>query len=127
MAPVTVKVRKDGSIALPHSLRKQLGLETGSLLIVEAEAGTIRLRPAILQLRPPASSEDRDFAIYTLLNSRTREQWDFNLALALEHGAEQAQIDALAPGHRETLPAQAEWAERQDQQRASRHEALHRS
>lgn len=126
MAPITIKVGKRGSIVLPIGLRRQLGLEDGSLLIVEANGGEIRLRPAFLQERP-ADSEERDYAIYILLNSRTREEWDRNLAIALEYGATRAQIQGLGPDHRDTLPTHAEWAQRAEAHSAARLEALHSS
>ena len=127
MAPTTIKVGKRGNIVLPARLRQQFGIEDGSLLIVEATDTGIRLQPAILQVKPPTSSEDRDLAIYTLLSSRTQEEWNRILAIALEFGATQTQIDGLAPGQRETLPTQAEWEQRAETHRASRLEALHSS
>jgi AbrB family looped-hinge helix DNA binding protein len=126
MTPTTVKMGKRGNVVLPAKLRKQLGLEDGTLLMVEARDGEIRLRPAILVERS-GSQEDRDYAIYTLLNSRTREEWDANFAATLELGVERAAIDGRAPNHRETLPARAEWEAQIESRRASRLEALHSS
>lgn len=126
MTPTTVKMGKRGNVVLPAKLRKQLGLEEGTLLIVEAKEGEIRLRPAILVERS-GSQEDRDYAIYTLLNSRTREEWDANFAATLEVGVDRATIDRLAPNHRETLPTRAELEAQMESRRASRLEALHSS
>lgn len=37
---------KDGSITIPDDLRERYGIEDGSLLVIEAGAGGIVLRPA---------------------------------------------------------------------------------
>jgi AbrB family looped-hinge helix DNA binding protein len=127
MVPTTVKLGKRGNLVLPAKLRRQFGLEDGSLLIVEASADEIRLRPAILHSQATASQEDRDYAIYMLLNSRTQEEWDANLVATLELGVKQTQIDGLAPNHRETLPTRSAWEQAAENRRASRLEALHSS
>jgi AbrB family looped-hinge helix DNA binding protein len=126
MAPETIKMGKRGNVVLPAKLRRQLGLEDGTLLLVEAKNGEIRLRPAML-VEKSGLQEDRDYAIYTLLNSRTREEWDANFAATLELGVDRATIDGLAPKHRETLPTRAEWEGQMERRRASRLEGLHSS
>ncbi len=43
----TIKMGKRGTIVMPAKLRKQFGLEDGSLMVIEANEGEIRLRPAV--------------------------------------------------------------------------------
>ncbi len=43
----TLKVGQRGSVVIPAAIRERLGLEEGTLLIVEEENGAIVLRPAV--------------------------------------------------------------------------------
>ena len=43
----TGKVGKRGTIVIPAELRKQFGIEEGSLVIAEASEGGILIRPAV--------------------------------------------------------------------------------
>lgn len=43
----TVQVSARGVVVIPARIRKRLGIEEGSLLIVDAVDGVIRLRPAV--------------------------------------------------------------------------------
>lgn len=42
-----LKVGQRGSVVIPAAIRERLGLEEGTLLIIEEENGTIVLRPAV--------------------------------------------------------------------------------
>src|SRR5665213_3493013 len=107
MATTTIKMGKRGTIVLPSKIRKQFGLEDGSLLITEAKDGEIRIRPAFVY-EPPAWSPE-ETAYFILINSMTKEEWDRNLPGVLELGVDPAKIEGLEPNHRDTLPADAEW------------------
>lgn len=43
----TLKVGQRGSVVIPAAIRERLGLEEGTLLIIEEENGAIVLRPAV--------------------------------------------------------------------------------
>jgi antitoxin PrlF len=44
--PETLLVSNRGQITLPASMRKQLGIEPGAALIIEARNGELHLKPA---------------------------------------------------------------------------------
>lgn len=48
MPEVTMKMRRRGQIVLPKEIRDSLGIEEGSILIVEVREGTIVIRPAVV-------------------------------------------------------------------------------
>jgi AbrB family looped-hinge helix DNA binding protein len=118
MSPTTIKMGKRGTIVLPAKLRKQFGLEDGSLLITEAKDGEIRIRPAFLYEPPVWSPEET--AYFILINSMTKEEWDRNLPDVQAMGVDPVAIEGLEPNHRETLPTDAEW----DDRMAKRHAEL---
>lgn len=103
----TIKMGKRGTLVLPAKMRKQFGLEDGSLLVTEVKDGEIRLRPALLY--EPEVWSPEETAYFILINSMTREEWDRNLPHVLELGVDPAQIKGLEPNHRDTLPAEADW------------------
>jgi AbrB family looped-hinge helix DNA binding protein len=107
MATSTIKMGKRGTIVLPAKLRKQFGLEDGSLLITEAKDGEIRIRPAFLYEPPVWSPEET--AYFILINSMTKDEWDENLPYVRDLGVDPAKVEGLEPNHRETLPTRAEW------------------
>jgi AbrB family looped-hinge helix DNA binding protein len=107
MANTTIKMGKRGTIVLPAKLRKQFGLQDGSLLVTEAKNGEIRLRPAFVY--EPEVWSPEETAYFILINSMTKEEWDENLPHVLELGVDPARIEGLEPNHRETLPARSEW------------------
>ena len=43
----TLKIGQRGSIVIPASIRQRMGLEEGTLLIIEEDNGAIVLRPAV--------------------------------------------------------------------------------
>ncbi len=98
---------KRGTVVIPAKLRKQFGLEDGSLLVAETNQGAIRLRPIAVDEPEIWSDEERSFFI--LVNSMTKEEWDQNLPDVLALGVDPRKIDGLKPNHRETLPTRAEW------------------
>jgi bifunctional DNA-binding transcriptional regulator/antitoxin component of YhaV-PrlF toxin-antitoxin module len=106
----TIKMGKRGTLVLPVKLRKQFGLEDGSLIVTEAKEGEIRLRPAFM-IEPPVWSPE-ETAYYILINSMTMEEWDRNLVQVLEMGVDPGKIKGLEPGHREGLPTEDEWERR---------------
>ncbi|SNT18755.1 looped-hinge helix DNA binding domain-containing protein, AbrB family [Granulicella rosea] len=103
----TIKMGKRGTIVLPAKLRKQFGLEDGSLLNVDVVDGKISIRPAYAYEPEVWSDEERSYFI--LINSMTKEEWDRNLPDVLEMGIDPANIRGLSPSHRDTLPTEAEW------------------
>lgn len=58
----TLILSSRGQVTLPASLRKQLGLEPGSALVVEARDGELRLRPAAVL--PLATYSDAEIAAW---------------------------------------------------------------
>lgn len=107
MPTTTIKMGKRGTIVLPVKLRKQFGLQDGSLLVTEAKDGEIRIRPAFVYEPEVWSPEER--AYYILINSMTKEEWDRNLPDVLRMGVDPTQIKGLEPNHRDTLPTDAQW------------------
>jgi AbrB family looped-hinge helix DNA binding protein len=107
MATTTIKMGKRGTIVLPAKLRKQFGLEDGSLLVTEAKDGEIRLRPAFVYEPEVWSPEER--AYFILINSVTKEEWDRNLPEITQMGVDPAKIEGIEPNHRDALPTDAEW------------------
>jgi AbrB family looped-hinge helix DNA binding protein len=116
MATTTIKMGKRGTIVLPAKLRKQFGLEDGSLLVTEAKDGEIRIRPAFLYEPPVWSPEET--AYFILINSVTQEEWDENLPEVLAMGVDPANIEGLEPNLRDTLPTDAEWSLRMGKPRS---------
>jgi AbrB family looped-hinge helix DNA binding protein len=47
MQPATCKVGKRGAVIIPAALRRQFGLEEGTLVLAEVRADGILLRPAV--------------------------------------------------------------------------------
>ena len=125
MAPTTIKMGKRGTIVLPAKLRKQLGLEDGSLLVTEAKAGEIRIRPAFV-IEPEIWSPQRK-AYLTLINAMTKEEFDEISALLREEGIDPADAPGLDPDHRATLPTQAGRSEHLKRRRAELLEARRRA
>ncbi len=116
MAATTIKMGKRGTIVLPAKLRKQFGLEDGSLLVTEAKDGEIRLRPAFVY--EPEVWSPEETAYFILINSVTKEEWDRNLPSVLELGVDPVKIEGIEVNHRDTLPTDAEWEAGRKQRRA---------
>ncbi len=112
----TIKMGKRGTIVLPAKLRKQFGLEDGSLLNVDVDKGRISLKPVFVYEPQVWSDEERCYFILT--NASTKEEWDAYLPDVLELGIDPAKIEGLPLNYRDTLPTEAEVEER----RASRRE-----
>jgi len=74
MAVTTIKMGKRGTLVLPAKLRKQFGLEDGSLLITEAKDGEIRIRPAVVYEGEVWTPQRK--AYLTLINTMTKEEYD---------------------------------------------------
>ena len=112
----TIKMGKRGTVVIPVKLRKQFGLEDGSLLVTEVKDGEISLRPALAYTGEIWTPERR--AYFMLINSMTKEEWDRNLPNVLEMGVDPAKIEGLEPNHRDGLPTDAEWDARRKTRRA---------
>jgi AbrB family looped-hinge helix DNA binding protein len=108
MATTTIKMGKRGTLVLPAKLRKQFGLEDGSLLTTEVKDGEIRIRPAYVY--EPEVWSDETTAYFILINSMTKEEWDENLPGVLAMGVDPTKIEGLEANRRDTLPTRAEWA-----------------
>jgi AbrB family looped-hinge helix DNA binding protein len=106
----TIKMGKRGTVVIPAKLRKQFGLEDGSLLVTEASNGEIRLRPAIVY-EPEVWGPER-MAYFMLINSMTKEEWDRMIPDVIALGINPAKIEGIEPNHRDTLPTDAEWDQR---------------
>jgi AbrB family looped-hinge helix DNA binding protein len=116
MATTTIKMGKRGTIVLPAKLRKQFGLEDGSLLVTEAKDGEIRLRPAFV-IEPEVWSPQRK-AYLTLINAMTKEEYDEVSALLREEGIDPTDVPDLDRDLRATLPTEAEWRQQLKRRRA---------
>jgi len=106
----TVKMGKRGTILLPASFRKQLGLSGGSLLVTEAKDGEIHLRPA-LPCEPERWTPERT-AYFMLNNCVTQEEWDAMVPDVVAMGLDPNRIEGIEPAHRESLPTDLEWDRR---------------
>ncbi|MBS1800896.1 MAG: AbrB/MazE/SpoVT family DNA-binding domain-containing protein [Acidobacteria bacterium] len=112
----TVKMGKRGTLVLPAKLRKQFGLEDGSLLVTEVKEGEIRLRPAVayeVEIYTPERKAE------LLLNSAmTKEEWD-EIALDIRSwGLDPMNIPGVDRDQREKLRTDKEWSERVRQAKA---------
>jgi AbrB family looped-hinge helix DNA binding protein len=114
----TIRMGKRGTLVIPAKIRKQFGLEDGSLLVTEATNGEIRLRPALVY-EPERWSPERT-AYFMLINSMTKEEWDRMIPDAIAMGVDPTKIDGLEPTHRETLPTEEEWERRIGEAKRSR-------
>ena len=120
----TVKIGEGGTIALPEELRRQFGLQDGSLVVVDVSGGEIRLR-TLEQVEQPAWSPE-ETAYYMLMSSRSREEWDAKQSSVLAMGVDPAKGDGVDPNYRELLPTLEQYEAQQERRRASRLEELHR-
>jgi len=116
MATMTIKMGKRGTIVLPAKLRKQFGLEDGSLLVTEAKYGEIRLRPAFVY-EPEVWTPQRK-AYLTLINTSTKEEYDEVAALLREEGIDPNDVSDLGPDYRSTLPTDQEYEEGRPKRKA---------
>jgi AbrB family looped-hinge helix DNA binding protein len=109
MSGLTVKMGKRGTIVLPAKLRKQFGLQDGSLLVTEAKDGEIRIRPAFLYEPEVWTPQRRAYLL--LINAMTQEEYDEVSALLREEGIDPTDAPGLEPDHRAGLPTRAGWDE----------------
>jgi AbrB family looped-hinge helix DNA binding protein len=116
----TIKMGKRGTLVLPAKLRRQFGLEDGSLLVTEAKAGEIRLRPAFVY-EPEVWTPERK-AYLTLMNAITQEEYDRMSSQLREEGIDPAGVPDLDPNQRATLPTDAEWEALMRGRRGAGHE-----
>ena len=105
--PTTIKIGKRGTLVLPAKLRKQFGLDEGSLLITETKDGEIRLRPALLY-EPEVWSPERT-AYFMLVNSLTKEEWDRAVPDVVAMGFNPNKVEGVPLNYRSTLPSEKEW------------------
>lgn len=105
----TIKMGKRGTLVLPAKLRRQFGLEDGSLLITEAKDGEIRLRPAFVYESETWSPERK--AELLLNNALTKEEWD-EIALDVRSwGLDPLNLPGVDKDQREKLRTDREWRE----------------
>jgi AbrB family looped-hinge helix DNA binding protein len=114
----TIKMGKRGTLVLPVKLRKQFGLEDGSLLITEAKDGEIRIRPAVAVEVEVYTPERR--AELLLNNAMTREEWDAIAADVRSWGLDPRKIPLVNRNQRNKLPTAKELDERREKARTSR-------
>jgi AbrB family looped-hinge helix DNA binding protein len=118
----TIKMGKRGTIVLPAKLRKQFGLEDGSILNIDATAEGISIRPAVAYDVEIYTPERR--AELLLNNAMTKEEWDEIAAEVRADGLDPHNIPFVALNHRDTLPTNEEWENkiRQAQMNAESHQ-----
>jgi AbrB family looped-hinge helix DNA binding protein len=116
LSTTTIKMGKRGTLVLPAKLRKQFGLEDGSLLVTEAKDGEIRLRPAFVY-EPEVWTPQRK-AYLVLINAMTKEEYDRVAAMLRDEGIDPTDVPDLDPDHRATLPTDREWDEGRAERRA---------
>ena len=126
MAGTTVKMGKRGTIVLPARLRRQLGLEDGAELTIEARDGEIRLSRAVGPVDDSPVWSAEETAYYMLMNARTKEDWDEILPRVLDLGIDVSSVPGVEPNRRDTLPTRADWEAGEGMRRAARLEELHR-
>jgi len=106
----TIKMGKRGTLVIPAKLRKQFGLQDGSLLLTEVKDGEISLRPAVAFAGEIWTPER--MAYFMLINSMTKEEWDRMIPDVLKLGVDPAKIEGIEPNHRDALPSDEEWEQR---------------
>jgi len=70
-----IKVGRRGTVVIPAYLRKEYGMEEGTLIIAEARPEGILLKPAVALSLEKYTPERR--AEFLLNNAVTREDYDF--------------------------------------------------
>jgi AbrB family looped-hinge helix DNA binding protein len=115
MAATTIKMGKRGTLVLPAKLRKQFGLEDGSLLNVEEIDGGIGLRPTYAYEAEIWSPQRKAYLL--LINTLTKEEYDRVAALLVDEGIDPTDIPYLDPGYRMTLPTDEEFEEHRKRMR----------
>jgi AbrB family looped-hinge helix DNA binding protein len=73
----TTKIGKRGAVVIPAGLRRQYGLEEGSLVVAEAREEGVLLRPAVTLPMERYTPERK--AEFLLNNAVTREDYAFAL------------------------------------------------
>lgn len=114
----TIRMGKRGTIVLPVKLRRQLGIDDGSLLITEAKGGEIRIRPAAAVEVEVYTPERR--AELLLNNAMTQEEWDAIAADVRSWGLDPQQIPHVDRDQREKLPSSRELDKKLVKARAAR-------
>jgi AbrB family looped-hinge helix DNA binding protein len=116
MATTTIKMGKRGTIVIPAKLRKQFGLEDGSLLNVNTVDGKISLTPSYaydVDIWTPQRK-----AYLTLINAMTKEEYDRVADLLRAEGIDPTDVPELEPNYRATLPTDQEWTARMKERKA---------
>ncbi len=113
MAAKTIKMGKRGTLVLPVNLRKQFGLEDGSLLKVEEIEGGIGLLPVDVYQGEVWTPQRKAYLL--LINTLTQEEYDRVAGLLREEGIDPTDVPDLEPGYRATLPTDQEFEERRKQ------------
>jgi AbrB family looped-hinge helix DNA binding protein len=98
----TIKLGKRGTFVMPAKIRKQFGLEDGSLLSIESRDGEIRLRPAVT-VEYEIYTPER-MAEFYLNNSLSKEDWDDAARDVRALGLDPLTVPNTDPNMRDTLP-----------------------
>jgi AbrB family looped-hinge helix DNA binding protein len=102
----TIRMGKRGTVVIPAKLRKQFGLEDGSLLVTEARDGGISLRPAVtveIEIYTPERKAE-----FYLNNAVSKEDWDEAAGHIRALGLDPLKIPNTDPKMRESLPTNRE-------------------
>ncbi len=91
----SVRVGKRGAVIIPGSLRKNFGIEEGSLLIAEARPEGILLRPAAIYPVEVYTVERK--AQFLLNNAVTREDYTWAAERVREMGLDPAEVPHRPP------------------------------
>lgn len=91
----TTKVGRRGSIVIPASLRRRVGLTEGSLVIAEEREGGILLRPAVALPLETYSPERR--AEFLLSNAVDRRDYAYAVREVKKLGLDPAQVPHRKP------------------------------
>lgn len=106
----TIKVGKRGTIVLPAKLRKQFGIEEGTLVLADTRDGELRLRPAIA-VEVEIYTPER-IAGFLLNNALTQEEYDEAVAEVRAMGFDPLRIEGAFENRRDHLLSNAEFDRR---------------
>jgi len=116
----TIKMGKRGTLVVPAKIRKQFGLDEGSLLITETRDGEIRLRPAVavgVEIYTPERKAE-----FLLNNAITQEDWDAAAEEIRGWGLDPLKILNTDPDERKDLMTRAELDRRFAEREARKHQ-----
>lgn len=95
MTHETTKVGRRGTVVLPATLRRRLGMDEGALVVVEEKDGGILLRPAVARAVRIYTPEQK--AEFLLNNSIGWDDYDEACASVREMGLDPEKIEHEKP------------------------------